>query len=97
MPKSDIAMGSGSSKMCILVRLGGGWQESAQTAEGSKLASHHTLEVCAHLRVVWHIVGSRELALGLFTVLSRCAAILFNVAIWLRVLALVVAAMLVEG
>lgn len=34
--------------------------------------------------------------MGLFTVLSRCAAILLNVAVWLRVLALVVADMLVE-
>jgi hypothetical protein len=97
MRKADIAVGSSSSEMCILVRLRGGWQKSAQTAEGSKLASHHALQVCAHLRIVWHIVGPGERAVGLFTVLSRCAAILLNVAVWLRVVALVVAYMLVEG
>jgi hypothetical protein len=96
MRKSDMTLRRSSREVCVLVCLRGRWQESTQIAERAKLAEHHTLQVCAHLRVVWHIVRSRKLAVGLFIILSCCAAILLSVAVRLRALSLIVADVLVE-
>lgn len=82
--------------MCILVRLRGRRQERSETAKRTELASHHTFQICAHLRIVRHEVGSCSPSAALAIVFSCRTAILLSVAIRFLIMALVVANMLIE-
>jgi hypothetical protein len=80
-----------------LICLWGWWQESFEATERPELASHHTLQIRTHLRVVWNIARFwGGVSVRLLIVLLCCTAVLLDVGVVVRVVSLIVADMLVE-